>query len=107
MNVNEKMDMDNYLIGKTNSGIYRIYNLKTDKSYLSVTKDIIKTRAEERFKLDLGMHPCKSLQDDYTKIGLELFVIELVKEENDESKFEALLEAVKQEYINSKIELYQ
>lgn len=107
MIVNEKFDMENYLIGDSNSGVYRIYNLKSDRSYLSTTTDINKTRAEERFKLDLGMHPCKALQEDYTRTGLEVFVIELVREEKDLSKLESLLEEVKKEFITSGIELYQ
>ena len=59
-------------------GVYRIYNLKTDMTYLGVSDDVENVAAKERFSLDLGMHPCSSLQDDYTKTGLELFVIEIM-----------------------------
>ena len=36
-----------------------------------------------RFKLDMGMHPCKSLQDDYTNTGLEVFRFDTVEETTD------------------------
>ena len=84
--------MNDYLIGKKEMGIFRIYNLKTDKSYFGITKDIIKTRAEQRFMLDLGAHPNHELQKDYTATGLELFVIDLVSKCEKEDMLNALLE---------------
>ena len=39
--------MNDYLIGKKEMGIFRIYNLKTDKSYFGITKDIINKKAEK------------------------------------------------------------
>ena len=99
--------MENYLIGKKESGVFRIYNLKTDKSYFGITKDIIKTRAEQRFMLDLGSHPCKELQNDYTSTGLELFVIDLVAKCEKEDELTVLLEETKNSFIKKGITLYQ
>ena len=99
--------MEDYLIGKKEKGIFRIYNLKTDKSYFGITKDIIKTRAEQRFMLDLGAHPCLELQNDYTSTGLELFVIDLVNKCEKEDELSALLEKTIKSYIEKGITLYQ
>ena len=99
--------MEEYLIGKKEKGIFRIYNLKTDKSYFGITKDIIKTRAEERFMLDLGLHKCKALQEDYKTTGLELFVIDLVKIANEEDDLDALLSETIAEFTAKGITLYQ
>lgn len=99
--------MNDYLIGKKEMGIFRIYNLKTDKSYFGITKDIIKTRAEQRFMLDLGAHPNHELQKDYTATGLELFVIDLVSKCEKEDMLNALLEETIKTFTDKGITLYQ
>ncbi len=100
-------DMKDYYIGKSACGVYRIYNLKSDRTYFGITEDIIRTRAEERFRLDLGMHPSKELQEDYTKVGLELFVIEMAREAKEGEDLKELLSKVKEEAIASGLELYR
>ena len=55
------------------SGIVALRNLKTDKVFLFYSNDIEKDCIDMRFKLDLGMHSCKTLQDDYASTGLEVF----------------------------------
>ena len=62
--------------------IVMIKNLKTDEIYLYKTDDAVTSYSKERFKLDLGMHPVKSLQDAYSSLGLELFTFEIDKEAN-------------------------
>ena len=99
--------MEEYLIGRKEAGVYAVRNLRTDRTYLGVTEDIIKTRADERFALDLGIHPCTELQDDYTATGLELFTIDLVRKSEDGQDPSALLEITRKEYIDKGITLYQ
>ncbi len=66
-------------------GIVALRNLKTDKVYLFYSDDIKKDCVDMRFKLDLGMHPCKALQDDYTSTGLEVFRFDTIKLTDDPS----------------------
>lgn len=78
-------------VGLKARGIYIIRNLKSDQVYLGKSENLLKSMSDERFRLDLGMHPCASLQEDYTKTGLELFVIEPVKEAGAEDDLDLLL----------------
>ncbi len=72
------------------SGVVALRNLKTDMVYLFFSHDIKKDCIDMRFKLDLGMHPCESLQRDYMHIGLEVFRFDTVELTEDESRLEAL-----------------
>lgn len=90
---------------KDMSAIYRIYNLRTDMTYLGKTDDSEGICASERFRLDLGMHACSSLQKDYTETGLELFVIEIIKECAHEELGTAF-EKIKKEYSERGISFY-
>ena len=47
-----------------------------------------------RFQLDLGMHPCRELQEDYTKTGLEVFRFDTIELTEDEGRLEALKEGM-------------
>lgn len=76
------------------TGIVALRNLKTDKVYLFFSHDIKKECVDMRFKLDLGMHPCKSLQSDYTTTGLEVFRFDTVELTEDEGR----LDQIKGEY---------
>lgn len=78
------------------SGIVALRNLKTDRVFLFFSNDIKKDCVDMRFKLDLGMHPCKSLQSDYTATGLEVFRFDTVMLTDDPSK----LSEVKGTYPN-------
>lgn len=60
-------------------GIVALRNLKTEKVFLFYSDDIKKDCVDMRFKLDLGMHPCKALQADYTATGLEVFRFDTIK----------------------------
>ena len=71
-------------------GIVALRNLKTDRVYLFFSKDIEKDCINMRFRLDLGMHPCKALQDDYTATGLEVFRFDTVELTDDPSRLETI-----------------
>ena len=105
---NAKMfgEMNDYCIGKTARGVYRIYNLKTDRSYFGTTEDIVRTRAEERFRLDLGLHSSRELQKDYSETGLELFVIDMAREAEEGESLPLLLDEVIAEATAAGLSLY-
>lgn len=69
-----------------------IRNLKNDRIYLYTSDDAVKSYAGERFKLDLGIHSSKELQEEYTKLGLELFVIGIYEEADEKEDLALLLE---------------
>lgn len=72
--------------------LFQIRNLQDDSSYFGISDDTEGFAAAERFKLDLGMHQCAQLQEAYSKIGLELFVIEELKESDDKEELARLRE---------------
>lgn len=72
------------------SGVVEIRNLKTDRIWLFWADDYTTDCASQRFKLDLGMHECASLQKDYTEIGLEVFRFDLVEETSDKNRLEEI-----------------
>lgn len=76
------------------SGVVALRNLKTDKVYLFFSKDIKKDCVSMRFQLDLGMFPCRSLQDDYTSTGLEMFRFDTIELTEDETRLEVLKEGL-------------
>lgn len=87
-------------------GILRIVNLKTDYLYLLKSEDIIESYKDERFKLDLGIHEAKELQQAYTNLGLELFSIEIDKEAKENESLDSLLEERKAYYLSKGNKLY-
>ena len=76
------------------SGVVALRNLKTDKVYLFFSNDIKKDCVDMRFKLDLGMHPCASLQKDYSETGLEVFRFDTLELTVDEGRLDALKEGL-------------
>ena len=76
------------------SGVVALRNLKTDKVYLFFSRDIKKDCVSMRFQLDLGMFPCRSLQEDYTKTGLEVFRFETLELTDDEERLDELKEGL-------------
>lgn len=81
------------------SGIVAIRNLKTDYVWLYWADDIQKANVDNRFKLDMGMHQCSSLQQDYTQTGLEVFRFETVKLTDNPSDIDELLKTTDKKYI--------
>ena len=72
-----------------NRGVVALRNLKTDKVYLFYSEDIKKDCVDMRFQLDLGMHPCAELQEDYAETGLEVFRFDTVELTDDKGSLEA------------------
>lgn len=87
--------------------LYRIYNLKTDASYFGISSSKGNVCAQERFSLDLGMHPCRTLQDDYTKTGLELFVIETIKESDETEELVTMKAELEKQLEDKGITVYR
>lgn len=86
--------------------VVSIRNLKNDKYYLYKSTDSVKSYSDERFKLDLGIHPNSALQSEYSSLGLELFVIEIDTEAEDEENLDELLEKRKSFYRGRGKKLY-
>ncbi len=84
-----------------------IRNLKTDECYLYATGDAVRSYGDERFRLDIGLHPCRSLQDAYSSLGLELFTIEIETEAGENEDLGELLEKRKQYYLDNGRKLYE
>ena len=78
-------------------GIVSLHNLKTDKAYIFYSNDIKQDCIDMRFNLDLGMHPCKSLQEDYANTGLEVFRFDTLEITSDSFRLE---------YYKSQFKLY-
>ena len=87
-------------------GIISIRNLKTGRTLLEKTEDAVKAFRDERFRLDLGMHPESSLQAEYASLGLELFSIDLETEADGDEDLDALLERRKRAYREKGTDLY-
>ena len=83
-----------------------IKNLKTDEVYLYKTEDAVASFSKERFKLDLGMHPVKSLQSVYSSLGLELFLFEIDKEATKDEDLDKLLEERRNHWIEKGSRIY-
>ena len=83
-----------------------IKNLKTDEVYLYKTEDAVASFSKERFKLDLGMHPVKSLQSAYSSLGLELFLFEIDKEATKDEDLDKLLEERRNHWIEKGSRIY-
>ncbi len=83
-----------------------IRNLKSDEVYLYKTDDAVKSYADERFRLDLGIHTNRRLQSEYTSLGLELFVIAIDEEAADGVSLDVLLEERKKWYLSRGKKLY-
>lgn len=79
--------MSKYLLSeKSKRGLIRIINIQNDRTLLVESEDITQDIIHVRFLLDLESYPLPSLQEDYTRIGLELFSVEpyLVVEDDDD-----------------------
>ena len=90
---------DSVFLSKTPvRGIISIKNLTNGKIFLTVTENALKAFKNERFALDMGMHDCQELQEEYTETGLEVFVIELDQEAGKDDDLTVLLEERKDYY---------
>ena len=87
-------------------GIVGIRNLKSDEMYLYPSEDAVSSYGKERFRLDLGMHQSKELQEAYSTLGLELFMFEIDMEADEGSDLSALLEERKRYWTEKGRRLY-
>ncbi len=78
--------------------IVAIRNLKTDKVYLFYSEDVKNDCIKARFNLDLGMHECKSLQEDYTKTGLEVFRFDIIEKTDNPERLAVLKKEILNKY---------
>ena len=103
----EKKFIDEFLTNEKRRGIVKITNMITGKVFLTTSRDTWKTYQDLRFQLDMGMHSCASLQEDYETTGLELFNIEtdVLAEENE--SLPELLESRKAFYREQGTVLYE
>ena len=99
--------IDEFLTSEKRRGIVKITNMLTGRVYLTKSKDTWKTYQDLRFQLDMGMHPCASLQDDYEKTGLELFNIETDVLAKEGESLPKLLEERKAFYKEQGTVLYE
>lgn len=81
------------------SGVVAIRNLKTDYVWLYWADDIQKANVDNRFKLDMGIHQCASLQEDYTATGLEVFRFETVKITDNPDELAEILRNTDKKYV--------
>ncbi len=78
--------------------VVAIRNLKTDKVYLFYSEDVKNDCIKARFNLDLGMHECKALQEDYTKTGLEVFRFDIIEKTDNPNRLDVLKKSVLNRY---------
>ena len=81
-----------------NCGVVAIRNLKTDRVYLFYSNDIKGDCVKSRFQLDLGMLSCRSLQEDYTNTGLEVFRFDVMEETDNPERLSAIKKTVSNQY---------
>jgi len=79
-------------------GIVAIRNLKTDRVFLFYSNDIKNDCIKARFNLDLGMHECKALQEDYSNTGLEVFRFDVVEKTDNPERLSVLKKSVLNQY---------
>jgi hypothetical protein len=88
-------------------GILRIYNQQTDRSLLVESNDVVKDMGRIRFSLDMGLYTNACLQEEYARIGLELFAIEPVALAEDKEDLAKLLVLQKARFKAEGIALYE
>ncbi|MDD4363390.1 MAG: GIY-YIG nuclease family protein [Atribacterota bacterium] len=101
---------------KTKMGLYMIYSAANKKSFIETTKDLKGRINMTKFKLELGNHPVKSLQEDWKKFGKSNFTIEILEEvgyeegklENDYQDELSFMEMIWEEkLLKQNVELYK
>lgn len=61
------------------SGIYRIYNVASDKSYIGQAQDLSKRRAGHFYRLRLNKHGNNHLQNAFNKYGESNFYFQILE----------------------------
>lgn len=87
------------------SGIYKIYNNRSDKVYIGSTICFSRRKRDHFYELKLGTHHCKGLQNAYNKYKADSFsfeIIELCDKSNLISREQYYLDSTKLLYNSSK-----
>jgi hypothetical protein len=58
---------------KLRVGIYQIINKQENRIYLQITSDLDRAFSSDIFQLKAGMHSNERLQNDWNKLGKDLF----------------------------------
>lgn len=75
-------------------GVYRIFNKITRKNFIGASlKDWRGRQAHQLCMLRKGAHPCKALQEDWSKYGEQAFEFHLFSECKEEDLKEKLSQA--------------
>ena len=59
-------------------GVFRVHNTVADKSFVGTSRDLPSMLNRQRFQLGNGSHPNRALQEDWTRLGPEAFVLEIL-----------------------------
>ncbi len=115
--IDKKALRQQYEERRPDMGILQIRNLQNDRCYLVAAPDLKAAANSHRFRLDLGMHECAELQQEYATTGLELFTLDpldiLPYDEAEPSKtdyapeLEALLKLWEDKLTASDVKLYR
>lgn len=62
-----------------NSGVYKITNIKNNKIYIGVSRNLGKRRKEHKYRLSANRHVNKLLQSDFNKYGENSFSFEILE----------------------------
>ena len=57
-------------------GVFRVHNTVDDRSFVGASRDLPSILNRERFQLEHGSHPIRSLQADWNRLGPDAFVFE-------------------------------
>ncbi|MDD3656090.1 MAG: GIY-YIG nuclease family protein [Atribacterota bacterium] len=69
-----------YKLMKPKMGIFAIRSKVNKKCYIEAAKDLKSRINMTNFKLELGSHPIKTLQEDWKKFGKDSFSLEILEE---------------------------
>jgi hypothetical protein len=97
------------------AGVYVVRNTRTGRSLIGSSSNLPGMLNRQRFQLDLGSHPDKELQSDWSELGPEAFEFEVldrlesrdgpVSDQTEDLK--ALLAMWIEKMSESKVELYR
>ncbi len=79
MKTHKEMKLE-YKLRKSKCGVFRIKNLINGKMYVAGSKDLEKIWNSERFKLNLGSHKNKRLQQEWKDYGESSFEFAILYE---------------------------
>ena len=79
-------------------GVFQIRNTINEKVFIGSTLNLDGIFNKNKFQLDAGIHPCRTLQTDWKELGAENFAFEILEEvfprENPKYDYAADLEVL-------------